>query len=61
MTEKNPGNNKKTTPLHIASENSHKSIVSFIIKNIADKHPKNDFEETPKDVAANKDIRCLFN
>ena len=48
------------SPLHWAAKRGHTSIVSFLLASGADKNIKNDKDQTPLDLTANKTIRELL-
>ena len=50
--EKNPSNDKLTTPLHLAAEKGFVSICKYIIGGIDDKFPKDNRGRTPLHFAA---------
>ena len=51
-SEKNPSNDKLTTPLHLAAEKGFVSICKYIIGGIDDKFPKDERGRTPLHFAA---------
>ena len=52
LTNANPGDESRFTPLHHAAENGHFEICRLIIDNIEDKNPKNQWGFTPLHKAA---------
>ena len=43
----NSRTNEGDTPLHAAARYGHTEIVKFILANVVDKHPVNDYGQTP--------------
>ena len=51
LTDKNPKDQKGTTPLHWAAANGHGKICEMILDEIVDKNPKDQEEITPLHLA----------
>ena len=56
LTNINPGNNKKESPLHLASRNGHSFIVEYIVDRLEDSRTKDYQNETSDEMNQNIDI-----